>query len=152
VYVESGSRSAGSKSTGGSSGSTNDTREEEDIELQVKTEKVVDLNEKHERLVDWNVDIVKKVLVQVVTRRMERSVKPTPECELRQLELLVQQDSVVLGAVKEIVSLPKYTKGEDRMLIKEVELSEQVVNQLRTYIVSIAKMYRLNPFHNFEVS
>jgi hypothetical protein len=145
AYVGSSSRSAGSSSA------------HEDSELAIQKSatstsslhKMMGQGDKHERLVDWNVDIIKKVLVQVVKRRSERGVKSTPEFELRQLELQVQQESI-LGAVKDIVSLPKFTRGKGK-LTAEVELSVQAEIQLRVYIVSLAKMYRLNPFHNFEV-
>lgn len=144
-----------SKSTGSSI--KNDTSSEQDgTESPVNTDQIVScsktgLDAKHTRLVEWNVDVVKRILVEVVTRRRELGISPTPVQEMRKLELQVQEERIVFGAVKEIVSLPKYTKGKGK-LPAELELSDQVTNQLLAYITALAGMYRHNPFHNFEVS
>jgi hypothetical protein len=54
--------------------------------------------------------------------------------------------------VVEVISLPNFDSSIARRTKdpESVELSHQVVQQLRHYVASIAAMYRNDPFHNFE--
>jgi hypothetical protein len=63
-------------------------------------------------------------------------------------------DKIVVDEVAEVIALPQFTPKATTAISKadEIELSETVVFQLKDYITTIARNYRKNHFHSFEVS
>lgn len=106
--------------------------------------------DKRQGLVDWNVNIMKSSLAQVVAKRERRAPTSTPPEILKHLESEYLGHCSSLNEVKEIVTLPKFDAEAANNEIGEIELSERVVGQLRTYIHNLAMMYNDNPFHNFH--
>jgi len=104
------------------------------------------------RLVDWIVISMSKLLCNIVARRNAR-VSPDPEENGKPKHMRGLKDGkTYLDEVKEIIHLPDfdpkaYRKEQDPATI---ELPEEVIEQLREYVTCIAKMYRRNPYHNFE--
>ena len=101
---------------------------------------------KTQRLVEWNVDVLSKLLQQILAARESKSK------DLKHLEKKLADGSTVLEQFKEIITLPKIDI-EDLQRRKnpdDIELGEEVVSQLREYITNVANMYRDNAFHNFE--
>ena len=119
--------------------------------------------EKQRRLVVWNVQMLSKLLKKIVAMREEKDeLKRTPSTMFAGLLNSFQPPSeepvylpdvtegkTVLDEVQEIITLPtepaKYKQDPD-----SVELPEDVVEQLTSYVTEIAKMYRDNPFHSFD--
>lgn len=64
---------------------------------------------------------------------------------------VVEREGTVLEEVKEIITLPEFdvemAKQESKV---KVSLSRKVEEELQVLITCIAKLYRPNPFHNFE--
>ena len=56
-----------------------------------------------------------------------------------------------MDEVKEVIHMPKFdTKhaiGDD---YKSVQIDPDMTRELGLYVTGIAKLYRCNPFHNFE--
>eukprot|EP00522_Entomoneis_paludosa_P013724 CAMPEP_0172441438 /NCGR_PEP_ID=MMETSP1065-20121228/1982_1 /TAXON_ID=265537 /ORGANISM="Amphiprora paludosa, Strain CCMP125" /LENGTH=1154 /DNA_ID=CAMNT_0013190803 /DNA_START=176 /DNA_END=3640 /DNA_ORIENTATION=+ len=106
--------------------------------------------DKYNRLVAWNCDILAKLLTQIVARRESRSTEPDAVAEIRKLEEQYGSNRYVLSEVQEIVRLPKFEADSQRVDPWSVQLGEEVLNQLKDYVQTLAAMYRDNPFHNFE--
>jgi class 3 adenylate cyclase len=112
---------------------------------------------KHQRLVEWNTDILLRLLREISARR-EATADESPEfiLETSRLRTLEQGDihkrETVLDEVEEIVNLPKFDAKavSSQQNPESLDLGEDVFNQLRDYVATIAAMYRDNPFHNFE--
>ncbi|CAB9502065.1 Receptor-type guanylate cyclase gcy [Seminavis robusta] len=134
-------------------------QEENDVAREDESETFVDpdeeddagLSSKKERLVGWLVEVMVKLLQQVVAARnssqTSKSRKPS-----RNFEEKIGQGATVLEEFKEIIHLPKVS-NEDifrRQDPDSIELGEAVISQLRDYIACIADMYNPNSFHNFE--
>ena len=103
------------------------------------------------RLVDWNVDVLKRLLKQVVAKRNSSSKQtydPNHPIMMKQ-EMNIGCDTYVLDEVTEIIRLPGYAQYESQGANK-IELPKEVESQLRLYVSSIAMMHRDNHFHNFE--
>jgi class 3 adenylate cyclase len=103
------------------------------------------------RLVDWNVDVLKRLLKQVVAKRNVSSKEcydPNHPMMMKN-EVNIGCDTYVLDEVTEIIRLPGYTQFSAQDSNK-IELPKKVEEQLRLYVSSIAMMHRDNPFHNFE--
>ena len=107
------------------------------------------------RLVDWNVDVLSRLLRQVVARRnainqmsSDSSVAPSPPS----LNNDPNSTSTVLEEVREIIELPRFDPNVARVQQdpETIELDETVVAELREYVANVAAMYHDNPFHNFE--
>jgi hypothetical protein len=109
-----------------------------------------------ERLIDWNVDAFAGLIKRVVARRMtvERSSKRSdaaagPYNSSDSFHDLKNPRS----EVAETIILPEFEfnmKAANSTEIPALELSEEVLWQLRDLISVIGYMYRPNAFHNFE--
>jgi len=111
------------------------------------------MSEKQLRLVDWNVDIMKRLLREIVARRDACELTPDSVSRIRLLEhTKLGKESGVLDEVEEIITLPKFNAkaAENQKDPDSFDLSEEVSKQLHEYVQTIAAMYRHNPFHNFE--
>ena len=104
--------------------------------------------DKKQRLIEWSVEILSKLLQQIVASRPE---KPATDLSHLEQEILARQ-TVALDEFKEIVSLPKLASDEliCRRDPDSVFLPLHVVSQLRSYISQVSEMYLSNSFHNFE--
>ncbi|KAL7562125.1 hypothetical protein ACA910_019867 [Epithemia clementina (nom. ined.)] len=124
---------------------------ENDDEIHVQA-----IDDKTRRLVEWNVEIMVKLLKQIVSRREARealgrratnkSALGAPKWES------TTRNGTVLDEVKEVIMLPEFDPAVAKAsrTAKQVALSPTVMAQLREYITLIATMYTDNPFHNFE--
>jgi hypothetical protein len=125
------------------------------------------LSEKTSRLVDWNTDILKRLLKQIVAFRIgtvsESSKKVVREkshpmhssddnsSDAAADELLsIPTFSKPFEEVKELIELPHIKKMQSNMNDNTVTLSTEICDQLRNYVSRIAEMYKRNAFHNFE--
>lgn len=104
---------------------------------------------RYQRLIDWNVELLAGLLRQVEAQRRDlrlRSREGAPTMELK-------GGSSALDEVTEIITLPQFNEKTNKKKTRpdDVELSIEVITQLRDYVTTIASMYRDNPFHNFEV-
>jgi hypothetical protein len=139
-----------------------------------------DLPPHMQRLIHWNVDMLGKLLKNVVAGR--RAAQPPPPTDRRQSRIM--SFSINLGIVSrpsassnfssgtegsntpsavltlnnprdeyaEAISLPRF---DPTILLHDVDpsniqLDEMVAKQLEDYVTTIACAYHENPFHNFE--
>jgi len=114
----------------------------DDVELPIKIE----------RLVKWNVDVLVRLLKQIVSKRNATGRPQNNELALTQAEGEIRKKFMVLDEVVDIIPLPGfdlqiYKRQEDP---NSIELPSEVVEQMRLYVTMIAVMYRENSFHNFE--
>lgn len=102
------------------------------------------------RLIEWNVDVLLRLLKQIVARR---KVYP-PEERMPPNETYFSRDVHKMSAldeVKEIISLPKFRESAVSQEDPEnIELPNGVAEQLHDYVCNIAAIYHDNSFHNFE--
>ena len=120
---------------------------------------VVSQRTKHQRLIDYNVDLLACRLKHVVARR---KVLEMAGRRCSQGGLPANMDSYrdeskiengnVLEEVTEVIKLPSFNSKAYKGNVDpdSIELSAEVMSQLRRYVTIIAAMYRNNPFHNFE--
>jgi hypothetical protein len=104
------------------------------------------------RLVDWNVDVLKRLLKQIVAKRKalgKEHMDPNHPMMMK-TEVNIGCDTYVLDEVTEIIRLPGYTHVKQMEDPNKIELPAEVGEQLRLYVSSIAAMHRDNAFHNFE--
>jgi len=101
------------------------------------------------RLVDWNVDVLIRLLKKVIAKRLSQSGRLLVSNEDFESN---QASSVPIDEVTEIIALPSFDaeSAKDQIDPNAIELDEEVVCQLRDFVIGIASMYRDNPFHNYE--
>ena len=106
------------------------------------------------RLVDWNVDVLKRLLKQIVARRnaLDNKKYEISDPAMMKTEVDIGCDTYVLNEVTEIIKLPKFEARAHKQQENpnKIQLPKEVEDQLRLYVSSIAAMHRDNPFHNFE--
>ncbi|CAB9527346.1 Receptor-type guanylate cyclase gcy [Seminavis robusta] len=112
------------------------------------------LSPKAHRLVKWNVEIISRLLKQVVSRRNELTKlqkRRAPSMDFR-VETSREDGTTVIDEVKEIIELPEFDAkaARDQQDPQTIQLDPKVESQLLDYISLIASMYREVPFHNFE--
>jgi hypothetical protein len=106
---------------------------------------------KIQRLVGWNVEILKKLLQQLIAHRQATADKRNFDAQLTRMEAEMTKRKQLLGEVTEIIALPKFdAKAFQPGNSSKIEIPEEVVKELRLYVCSIAAMHRDNYFHNFE--
>ena len=111
-----------------------------------------DIEEKEARLIRWNVEILTKLLVQVMERRVATGTKFDSPDKIRRYEQAISREGgMILDEVEEIIKLPPCnTSSNSGRTSVRVELSDIVKEQLKLLVTEIAGFYRDNPFHNFE--
>jgi hypothetical protein len=102
---------------------------------------------RNERLVQWNSDLLLELLQRVVTRRaaLQSSDIPTPsisQTHLTAMAKAIGEGTMVVEEVVEVIDMPEFVCVTD---VKEAELRDVVVAQLRTFVAEIASMYNNNP-------
>lgn len=113
------------------------------------------------RLVDWNVDVLLGLLKRVVAVRKSTLTSSassfSPEKTGEHVASIgtgttQTTGTTVLDEVKEIITLPNFDAAlaTEQIDPESIDLDDDVEEQLRAYITTIASMYRDNPFHNFE--
>jgi class 3 adenylate cyclase len=111
------------------------------------------ITSKQLRLVDWNADIMKRLLREIVARRDACGSPDDSAVRVKALEYSkLSKDDGVLDEVEEIITLPKFDSkaARNQKDADSFELSETVSTQLHDFVQTISAMYRHNPFHNFE--
>ena len=95
------------------------------------------------RLVDFNTNVLLQLLRKMVAMRGTEQ-----HASQKRKDLVLIKRYAVLDEVQEIITLPaepmRYHQDPEM-----VELSREVVSQLRGYVEAIASMYKQNPFHSF---
>jgi class 3 adenylate cyclase len=97
------------------------------------------------RLVGWHVDLLGRLLKAVVAQRQVKSV-PIPDTRPK-WEWGGRQ---VADEVAEFISFPDVDSSASYVDPESIQLSSDVLSQLRNYVTTLASMYRGNSFHNFE--
>ena len=111
------------------------------------------INEKENRLIDWNVEMLKEILVQIMRKhRAQRMARKTSRSSSTSPgKAKDQEDFRPFDCVKEIITLPEFEADLEGIKETEIEVPPVVLQQLHQYVATIASMYRANSFHNFEV-
>jgi hypothetical protein len=122
-------------------GSENGSEWGDDEELSKTTTAVdlpnVSLKGQYDRLIDWQVDIMLKLLKQIVAVR-DYSTLPLLSPKV------VARDCIVLEEVSESIELPKFDPKAAKLRARPslVEVPEQVVTELREYVRMVMDRYR----------
>jgi hypothetical protein len=108
-------------------------------------------NAKTLRLIDWNVDVLVRLLKQIVAHRSCVKWQPKGSRATIESRFLTGERSMPLDEVQEIIVLPNFEAsiGPNRD-VESIVLEAAVIEQVRDYVSNVATMYRANPFHNFE--
>lgn len=106
---------------------------------------------KVERFVSWNVDLLHRLLKQVVARR-QILIQNNPTRKKDADESIYEtREDTLLEEVKESIEMPSgnYTKDAIERA-KTIQLDPVAVQQLHDYVRTVSDMYTNHPFHNFE--
>lgn len=116
------------------SGKEQDTSESEGADL-----------ESEERWIEWNLEVFKGLLHQIVARR------GTVAHDTRINTGSLPKADMPLSEVEEIIELPKFDKRAAKRLREndQLRIPDKVTKQLKEYITEIADRYNNNHFHNF---
>jgi 3'5'-cyclic nucleotide phosphodiesterase len=108
---------------------------------------------KVQRLVKWNVEILAKLLKQIVAKRNAvNSRKVFDAAAMSQAEADLRKKIHVLDEVVEIIPLPAFDRQVHRRQEdpNQIDLPAVVLDQLTGYVSKCASMYRDNAFHSFD--
>ncbi|CAB9522230.1 Receptor-type guanylate cyclase gcy [Seminavis robusta] len=109
------------------------------------------ISSKEKRLVTWNVDILVKLLQQIMARRL--SLGEAPAKLSRQVTTeMTKEPRNVLDEVEDVLALPQFDARTIRNQVdpKSIKVPEPAVQQLTEMVTQIAQLYQDNPFHSFE--
>ncbi|KAG7341943.1 adenylate/guanylate cyclase with integral membrane sensor [Nitzschia inconspicua] len=102
------------------------------------------------RMIGWMSEVLMDYVKQIVAKNTAAGITSSRGCELT----YEPKEIICLDEVVESFNFIKVTK-EEKQLMREkylfVELSGDIVNQVRLYVQKIAALYNSsNPFHNFD--
>jgi hypothetical protein len=102
--------------------------------------------EEIQRLIDWNVEVLVKLLKQVIAKR-EASGKAAGWDDEPALEGNNNNNTCIVDEVVAVIDLPDFDPNANKKVDeKSIEVPPQVVQQLREYVSAVARAYRSNPF------
>lgn len=105
------------------------------------------VDNKIERLVDWNVDILERLLKQVIANRDTKSQPRRVSLKAPHFKFEVEEGSI-LDEFEEVI---EFVEPETKPVGPDaVEIPEHVSSQLRTFVRNVAGLYEPHAFHNFE--
>lgn len=103
--------------------------------------------DKTDRLVKWNCDLLIKLLLEIECSRTAETSFAVQNQESLTADF-GSSHGTVLDEVLEIIRLPNFVAKPAKQ--SNVQLAPNVAEQLQSYIGTIARLYRDNPFHCFE--
>jgi len=104
-------------------------------------------SDKAQNLIRWNVEVLTRMLKQVVASRQLETGRLVRDTSAPKLQ--IPQNQRPLHEVVEVVTLPKFAKKKCKDA-DSIVLDEVVSQQLFDFVTYTASLYRDNPFHNFE--
>jgi Adenylate and Guanylate cyclase catalytic domain len=121
--------------------------EESEWNVEMPVSKTKNSECRNERLAQWNSDLLMELLQRVVTRRaaLQSSDIVTPSASQTHLTAMAKaigDGAMVVEEVVEVIDMPEFVCANN---VKEAELSDVVVAQLRAFVAKIASMYNDNP-------
>ena len=114
---------------------------------------------KTSRLVDWNVDILSRLLRNLVAKRnaMDENASLTEADMNPNARKYLPGNGAPSSVLKEVVEVIEMPEMEARAYFKcanadldATQLDQVVEMQLRAFVTTIETMYRRHPYHNFE--
>jgi len=104
------------------------------------------------RLIDWNVQVLIDLLKKVVAQRMSLQSSKSNHGESSCFTLPIT-GGCAIEEIAEIIELPSFDPSAAACQVhpESVEIDNEVEDELRAYVTNIARLYRDNPFHNYEV-
>lgn len=140
------------------------SRHQGEIDVKKKKKKndsmFPEFSEKTRRLVDWNVEVLARLLRQVIARRhASESYRIDGDVDhvdhyLENNVVQKKEGDTVLDEVVEIIRLPDFDPRATRHQVNpdSIDLGENVMTQLHDYVTIIATMYRYDyPGSQIEV-
>lgn len=102
------------------------------------------------RLVDWIVKLMQDDVRKIIVARKKGSQKsnrgPAPS-------FIPPDGSTCMDEVQDFIHMPKFgdhAKKAHTDDYRRIQIDDDITQELGEYVAGIAKMYRHNPFHNFE--
>jgi hypothetical protein len=110
-----------------------------------------DTRTKQGRLVDWITELFIKRLETIVARQDPAKVGT---CNPSSLIFRIPEGKTSLDEVAEVIKLPKFDAEAAKRAKKRgtVQISPEVVSQMREVVSALADMYQMNPFHSKKKS
>jgi hypothetical protein len=107
------------------------------------------VSEKTARLIEWNVEVLQRLLKQIVARRPSGEVN----AKSHHWKSVGTKSENILEEAREAICLPPFDPTVSALSeaeIDAVQLDPEIVAQLKDLITNLAIMHRDNPYHNFE--
>ena len=123
------------------------------------TETSTNPKNKTTRLIDWNVDVLSRLLRNVLAKRtaMNENEGLKDSDKNPNARKYLPSNGAPSSVLKEVVEVIEMPELEARAYFKcanfdleSIELENVVIMQLRAFVTTIEAMYRRHPYHNFE--
>lgn len=103
-------------------------------------------SDKTARLIEWNVDLLKRNLQQIVARRKACVGDGKTLSVVNEDIVLSGEGETVIDEVREIIVMPAFDskKAKKQEDPHSIELPDKVVAQLEDYVTFLARSYRNN--------
>ncbi|KAG7337346.1 3'5'-cyclic nucleotide phosphodiesterase [Nitzschia inconspicua] len=108
--------------------------------------------EKRSRSAQWVVEILANLLKEIVAKRESLGIRKDPAALMEKLETMAKgnENTMVIDEVKEIITLPGFVKKRKSKVEDTSDLGDDVLEELKDYVIMAASLYNDNPFHCFD--
>lgn len=104
--------------------------------------------DENSRLVDWSVDILSRLLRQVIANRDTKTTARRVSLKAPHYKFEIEEEGSILEEFSDAVD---FVKPESKPVGPDaVQLPEHVSGQLRSFVKHVAGFYENHAFHNFE--
>ncbi|CAJ1963522.1 unnamed protein product [Cylindrotheca closterium] len=140
TYWVKGGKAASSTKTGTSNGSSNSFRAQKDNKRKLAKQERV-----RQSLIDWQVELLSKLIKQIVGLRKTKTVKNQDFANHVGQKLLPREE------IAEHIHMPPFDPEKAKTVLKGGDdLPDLVTSQLKDLISTISSLYHNNSFHNFD--
>ena len=113
-----------------------------------------DVNAQRQRLINWNVDLLSRLLTNIVTQRHHSPTHQLSGEESKSVFAGMQEHSKAISTprdeVTEVIVLPRSSSKGSIEESNESVLDPVVADQLKDLVAEISSLYHNNHFHSFE--
>jgi hypothetical protein len=124
-------------------GRVNQALKSDEWNIEMPVSKSSEAAKRTERLAEWNSEILLELLHRVVVRRAALPQQNTLSTQqLTDMARSIGDDKLVVEEVVEVIDMPDFVAVGSK---SEMELSDELVEQLRDFVTQIAARYNDNP-------
>jgi hypothetical protein len=108
------------------------------------------ISKQNQRLVDWNTEMLQRMLMAIVAKRIASG----EACQQNIPVISLEEGKTYRDEIVEVINFPSFHEetSPDKLNVDSVGLVSELASQLRDFVTVIASRFQDNQFHGFDRS